>query len=161
MIWKILTVIIGAISLVGCASTPYDRISASHITRTVEGRVVSVRVQQPTKDLENIGTGAVISTAVAANNVGNAPVMKGLLVLDVLSLLSEKPAEKRYYRPTDFYTILDEKNQAQVEVSSEDLYAFGVDKAEEGDILRALYAKSKRWKIYNLTKNPELEEKTR
>lgn len=158
---KIVAVFIGAMSLVGCASSPYDKISASHITRTVQGPVVEVRVQQPSKDLEYIGTVDVATTAVAANNLDNAPVMKGLVVFDVISVLTEKPAPKKYYKPTEFYTILDEKTQERVEISSEDLYAFGAEKAEEGDILRALYAKSKRWGVYNLTKNPELEEKTR
>ena len=160
MIVKTISAFMVCVALVGCASSPYDKASASHIVRVVEGKVVSVRVQQPTNKPEVNGDAAMLTAQV--QNMNNSSTLGALLVLDVLlDLADDKPKKKIYYKPTDFYTILDEKTKEQVEVSSENMYAFGVQKAEEGDHLRALYAKAKRWNIYNLTKNPELDEKTR
>ncbi len=151
MIWKVLTVVFGAIIMTGCASNPYDRASAPHITHVVEGRVVAIR---PDGAKNDIRVGDTVTTAIAANNVGNVPVMRGLIVLDAISILTEK-------KPGDVYTILDEKTQTERKFHSSHMYGGGGEKAELGDHLRALYAKAGWWTVYNLTKNPELDEKTR
>ncbi|EHL21401.1 hypothetical protein KYG_18266 [Acidovorax sp. NO-1] len=101
------------------------------------------------------------TTAIAANNVGNASVMKGLVVFDVISILTEDKGPRKFYHPMEMYTVSDDKTGELFEVPKADMYVFGVDMAEVGDRLRVIVSKSKKVTVYNLTKNPELEEKTR
>ncbi len=154
MFAKIVFAFMACLVMVGCASNP-DKASDPHIVRVVEGDVVSIEVKRLTSKAEFYGDGAMLAAEVGSTGA----TLLALVAVDAL-LDSNKPKNGQYYEHT-FYTILDDKTKESIEISSKYMSIYGVPKAEEGDRLRALQDKNKGWRIYNLTKNPELDEKTR